>query len=143
MQMKTIVVPFDFSPNARVALSAALQLAKATASGLLIVHILHESPYKLAAAGNEAEMNRLIRQDEMEKTIVLQQEADEMRHLRDVGGDHTSRLARCVPRLGRVPHRDAGPAAVPADSPLGAEHGGVEQPDPPRPLRGGLEKGPR
>lgn len=80
MQMKTIVVPFDFSPNARVALSAALQLAKATASGLLIVHVLHESPYKLAAAGNEAEMNRLIRQDEMEKTIALQQEADEMRH---------------------------------------------------------------
>lgn len=77
--MKTIVVPFDFSPNARVALSTALQLAKATASGLLIVHVLHESPYKLAAANNEAEMNRLIRQDEMEKTVALQQEADEIR----------------------------------------------------------------
>jgi nucleotide-binding universal stress UspA family protein len=76
--MKTIVVPFDFSPNAYKALSTALQLAKATASGVLVVHVVHQSPYKLAAAGNETEMNRLIRQDEMEKKMALQQETDEM-----------------------------------------------------------------
>jgi nucleotide-binding universal stress UspA family protein len=76
--MKTIVVPFDFSPNAHKALSTALQLAKATASGVMVVHVVHQSPYKLAAAGNETEMNRLIRQDEMEKKMALQQESDEM-----------------------------------------------------------------
>jgi len=77
--MKTIVVPFDFSPNARKALSTALQLAKATASGVMVVHVVHQSPYKLAAAGNESEMNRLIRQDEMDKKIALQQETEEIR----------------------------------------------------------------
>ena len=76
--MKTIVVPFDFSPNARIALSAGFQLAKATASVIMVVHVVHQSPYKLAAAGNEAEMDRLIRQEEMEKKIALQQETDEL-----------------------------------------------------------------
>ena len=77
--MKTIVVPFDFSPNARIALSAGFQLAKATASVIMVVHVVHQSPYKLAAAGNEAEMDRLIRQEEMEKKIALQQETDELK----------------------------------------------------------------
>ncbi len=76
--MKTIVVPFDFSANARKALSTAFQLAKATVSEILVVHVVHQSPYKLAAAGNENEMNRLIRQDEMEKKIALQQETVEI-----------------------------------------------------------------
>lgn len=77
--MKTIVVPFDFSSNARKALSVGFQLAKATASVIMVVHVVHQSPYKLAAAGNEAEMDRLIRQEEMEKKIALQQESDEIR----------------------------------------------------------------
>ena len=81
MHMKTIVVPFDFSPNARTALSSALQLAKATASPVLVVHIVHESPYKLAAASNEAEMNRLIRKGEMEQTTALQHEITEIQQL--------------------------------------------------------------
>jgi nucleotide-binding universal stress UspA family protein len=76
--MKTIVVPFDFSPNARTALATALHLAKATASPVLVIHIVHESPYKLAAATNEAEMNRLIRLSEEEQTTALQQEIAEM-----------------------------------------------------------------
>lgn len=76
--MKTIVVPFDFSPNARRALATALHLAKATASPVLVIHIVHESPYKLAAAANEAEMNRLIRLSEEEQTTALQQEIAEM-----------------------------------------------------------------
>lgn len=80
MHMKTIVVPFDFSPDARVALSAALQLAKSTASGIIVVHILHESPFKLAAASGETEMDELIRKDELEKSIALQQETEEMLH---------------------------------------------------------------
>lgn len=78
--MKTIVVPFDFSPDARGALSAALQLAKATASAILVIHVVHESPYKLATATNEAEMEDLIRKDELEKSIALQQETAEMQH---------------------------------------------------------------
>ncbi len=76
--MKPIVVPFDFSPNARKALFTALQLGKATASGIYVVHIVHESPYKLASAADEAGMDALIRKAEMEKTIALQQETDEM-----------------------------------------------------------------
>jgi nucleotide-binding universal stress UspA family protein len=76
--MKTIVVPFDFSPNARTALETALHLAKATASPVLVIHIVHESPYKLAAATNEAEMNRLIRLSEEEHTTALHQEIAEM-----------------------------------------------------------------
>jgi len=77
--MKTNIVPFDYSPNARTALSIALQLARATASALLVVHIVHESPYQLATAINETEMNRLIRQHEQEKTFTLQQETDKIR----------------------------------------------------------------
>lgn len=76
--MKPIVVPFDFSPNARTALATALHLAKATASPVLVIHIVHESPYKLAAASNEAEMNRLIRISEEEQTTALHQEIAEM-----------------------------------------------------------------
>ena len=45
----------------------------------MVVHVVHQSPYKLAAAGNESEMNRLIRQDEMDKKIALQQETEEIR----------------------------------------------------------------
>lgn len=78
--MKTIVVPFDFSNNARTALEIALQLARTTASPLLVIHVVHESPYQLAAATSEADMNRLIRLRESEQTAALQQEVTDGQH---------------------------------------------------------------
>lgn len=72
--MKTILIPFDFSENARKALEYALQLAKVVESNLYLYHVLHESPYKLANAANEQEMEKLIKKDEEEKTRALKEE---------------------------------------------------------------------
>lgn len=72
--MKPFIVPFDFSANARVALESGLQLARATASFLTVIHVVHESPYKLAAATDETAMETLIRENEQEKTTALQDE---------------------------------------------------------------------
>ncbi len=76
--MKTIVVPFDFSGNARNALAYALQLSADTYSPVLIFHVLHESPYRLAASATEAEMNELIRKDEQEKAKELEKELNDL-----------------------------------------------------------------
>ena len=72
--MKTILIPFDFSENARKALEYAMQLAKVVESNLYLYHVLHESPYKLATATNEQEMEKLIKKDEDEKTRALKEE---------------------------------------------------------------------
>jgi hypothetical protein len=42
-------------------------LSADTYSPVLIFHVLHESPYRLAASATEAEMNELIRKDEQER----------------------------------------------------------------------------
>ncbi|MBI3138649.1 MAG: universal stress protein [Sphingobacteriales bacterium] len=85
--MKTIVLPFDFSPNARAAMACALQLARSTESGLFVYHVLHESPYKLAAASGETAMDDLIRRDETEKTLALKEEVGKLEHVLNTGID--------------------------------------------------------
>ncbi len=85
--MKPIVLPFDFSPNARAAMACALQLAGSTASGLYVYHVLHESPYKLAAASGETAMDELIRQDEAEKNLALKEEVENLEHVLKTGID--------------------------------------------------------
>jgi len=74
--MKTILIPFDFSANARKALAYALELGKLFESQLYIYHVLHESPYTLAAAATEQEMEKLIAKDGEEKTAALKDEVN-------------------------------------------------------------------
>ncbi|MBN8685532.1 MAG: universal stress protein [Chitinophagales bacterium] len=76
--MKTIVVPFDFSTNATHALAYALQLSAVTYSPVLVFHVLHESPYRLASATTPAEMDELIRFDEQEKIRELDKAIGEL-----------------------------------------------------------------
>lgn len=78
--MKTIVIPFDFSTNARKALEYAIHLGKDTESPIYVYHVLHESPYKLAASSGEQEMEMLIQKDEKEKTAALKQEVNNILH---------------------------------------------------------------
>ncbi len=73
--MKTILVPFDFSANARTALATGMHLAVANSTDLLLYHVLHESPYRLAAASGEEAMNKLIRENETAACNALREEA--------------------------------------------------------------------
>lgn len=68
-------------------MAAALQLAACMGSGLFVFHVLHESPYKLAAASGETEMDDLIRRDEAEKTNALKEEVDTLVHTLKTGID--------------------------------------------------------
>jgi nucleotide-binding universal stress UspA family protein len=72
--MSTILVPSDFSKNANAALRYAIKLAKQIKSELLIFHCSHISAYALSAATSEAEMAKLLNEDEEHKMEKLQEQ---------------------------------------------------------------------
>ncbi len=71
--MNTILVTSDFSKNATVALRYAIRLSELMKYRLVVFHCTNQSPYILANAKGEVEMEKLINTDEKKKTKLLKQ----------------------------------------------------------------------
>jgi len=74
--MSTILVPTDFSKNARAALRYAIRLCKQMESDLIVFHCSHVSAYALSAATTEEQMTLLLKEDEGHKMEKLQEHVD-------------------------------------------------------------------
>lgn len=72
--MPTILVPSDFSKNATDALCYAISLCKQMNSELIVFHCSHISAYALSTATTEAQMTKLLKEDEEHKMEKLQEQ---------------------------------------------------------------------
>lgn len=72
--MSTILVPSDFSKNATDALCYAINLCKQMNSELIVFHCSHISAYALSTATTEAQMTKLLKEDEEHKMEKLQEQ---------------------------------------------------------------------
>lgn len=69
--IEAIVIPSDFSKNASSALRYAIMLSKKLKAKLIVFHCSHMSAYSLSAAGTEAAMSALLKEDEQDKLKKL------------------------------------------------------------------------